>query len=244
MNRMLERVLRKRVINFDYGLLNELAYNSMWSRLEHLAKTGFKPSLVVDAGAFTGDWTKHASRIFTDSKFLMIEAQSKKEPELRKVVTALQGRADLAVTLLGAESGKEVRFFDTGGTGASMFEENSNVKKSEVVYKTKTIDELLAGKGKPQFIKLDVQGAELEVLKGATESLKTTEFVLLEASIMKYNKGAPTFAELVAFMDKAGFEVFDLCDINRMPRNFGSVFQLDMIFVKSTSKYTQQTPWQ
>ncbi len=243
MNRFLEKILRKKVLKFDYNLLNELAHHDMWSRLRYLTTLGFEPKGVVDAGAFCGDWTKSALKIFPKSKFMMIEAQAKMEPRLRELSEIRQGQVVYKAALLGSTQGQEIKFFDTGGTGSSIFEEASLVKKSETVFRTQTLDALLEGFPDPEFIKLDIQGAELEALKGAPQALKKAQFILMETSVMKYNQGAPSFKDVIVFMDDAGFEVFDFCDPNRMPRSFGSLFQMDLIFSKKDSKFTDKKFW-
>ena len=54
-----------------------------------------------------------------------------------------------------------------------------------------------------QLLKLDVQGYELEVLKGADGLLSAAEVVLLEASLIPVNKGCPLIADVIRFMDES-----------------------------------------
>jgi|GEM_PF-856084 len=60
------------------------------------------------------------------------------------------------------------------------------------------------------LVKMDVQGFELEVLKGATASLGQTHFVLLEMQNHNIYKGAPQYYELDEFLRNAGFELFEI----------------------------------
>ena len=85
----------------------------------------------------------------------------------------------------------------------------------------------------PQLIKLDVQGYELEVLKGATRALASAEFVLLEVSVWQYNENSPLIEEVVAFMSGAGFVTYDVFDINRL--SDGTLLQLDVLFIRKDS---------
>ena len=57
----------------------------------------------------------------------------------------------------------------------------------------------------PFALKIDTQGFELEVLKGATETLKDTPLVLLEMSLAPLYEGGAGFAELYAWMEQAGY---------------------------------------
>ena len=83
------------------------------------------------------------------------------------------------------------------------------------------------------FIKLDVQGAEIDVLKGATALLKKAEFLLLEISTLNYNYKAPQFTDVIIFLKDIGFVLFDICDKRRMKNEV--LYQTDMIFVKESS---------
>jgi hypothetical protein len=82
------------------------------------------------------------------------------------------------------------------------------------------------------FLKLDVQGAELDILKGAPRTLERTSTVLLEASIVEYNLGAPRIADVISFMRDRGFVLFDVWDLRRI----GSVLaQVDLLFTRCGS---------
>ena len=66
------------------------------------------------------------------------------------------------------------------------------------------------------LIKLDVQGAELDVLRGGARALAAAEVVVMEFGNIgaDWNLGAPSFAEKIAFMDAAGFRPWDISDMN------------------------------
>eukprot|EP00611_Tribonema_gayanum_P001873 TRINITY_DN1138_c0_g1_i1.p1 TRINITY_DN1138_c0_g1~~TRINITY_DN1138_c0_g1_i1.p1 ORF type:complete len:147 (-),score=42.30 TRINITY_DN1138_c0_g1_i1:405-845(-) len=70
------------------------------------------------------------------------------------------------------------------------------------------------------------------VLKGATRTLKRTQFLLLEASIVQYNKGAPLAAEIIAALDTYGFQVADFVEMHYYDN---IAFQVDILFVRRSS---------
>jgi len=86
------------------------------------------------------------------------------------------------------------------------------------------------------FLKLDTQGYEIEVLKGATNTLKDVEVVLTEVSFLAYNRNGPVFHEIVQFMKDYGFIAYDICSLMRYHLD-GSLIQADMIFVRQDSPY-------
>lgn len=63
----------------------------------------------------------------------------------------------------------------------------------------------------PNLIKLDIQGAELDVLKSMAEKHWSDLLALqVEVEFVEYNIGQPLFGEVDAFMRGRGFELFDL----------------------------------
>ena len=60
--------------------------------------------------------------------------------------------------------------------------------------------------------KMDVQGAEIDVLMGATKLLHTIQYIFLEVSFVKCNKDAPLFDEVFMYLYKQGYKIIDVCE--------------------------------
>jgi FkbM family methyltransferase len=215
----------------------ELTYPDMALSLRNLARLGFRPRFTVDIGAYQGDWTKLCRAAFPETRLLMVEAQPGKVEELQAVARSLGGEVEVATALLGPEDGLDVVFQEME-TGSSVFPESSPKPRQARTMTTTRLDSLLQKDAAPpvDFLKLDVQGYELEVLKGGTRALEQDEVVLLEVSLLPVNAGAPPFEAFVSFLDQAGFRMFDLCGEGR--RRDGVLWQVDLMFLRKGSPFT------
>jgi len=81
----------------------------------------------------------------------------------------------------------------------------------------------------PFYLKLDTQGTELSILRGASRSLLTAGFVEAELSLVKLYDGGALFDEVIAFLDDRGFALISLEGIDEEPET-GHMLQVDAIF--------------
>ena len=211
---------------------------------------GFRPKYVLDVGANSGAFSNEAWGVFgafdPPPLVLMFEGAAARAPALAAV------GFDFILAVMGACT-QPVDWFasDTAHTGNSVLRENSAhfaaiAPAREVM---RRLDDLLAAAPTlaatggvldgPVLLKLDVQGYELEVLKGATRVLAATEMLLLEVAVLPYNKGSPLVTEVLAAVGALGFDVLDLTEVHGAgPRN--QLLQLDFSFVRRSSPLFQR----
>ena len=85
-----------------------------------------------------------------------------------------------------------------------------NVEK-KIMIKTKTMDQVCCGYDLPDFIKLDAEGADLEILKGSKNCLKNSCIgIQTEVQFLERNLGSPIFDKTNKFLQKQGFWLMDL----------------------------------
>src|SRR5581483_5625722 len=97
-----------------------------------------------------------------------------------------------------------------------------------------TLDSLDLRFEEPSFLKIDAQGYELEILKGASNSIACFEAILLEIAIIEINECAPLLHEVVAFMDKLGFVTCEILEMHRRPLD-RALSQIDVFFLRRES---------
>jgi len=83
------------------------------------------------------------------------------------------------------------------------------------------------------YLKVDTQGYEMEVLKGATAVLSRIAIMQLELSLIPLYQGSPNLVELMAYVERLGFEPFSLVPGFRNATT-GRILQMDGFFVRST----------
>jgi FkbM family methyltransferase len=165
----------------------------------------------------------------------MIEAREEQKPTLQHVCKEILG-VEYVIALLGRAQNASVPFH-ISGTGSSIFAECSDTPRASRTIPMRTLDDVLLKSerlSEPLFLKLDIQGAELECLRGGEATLAKAEVVQLEVALLNYNEGAPQAAEIISFMDSHDFAMFDIAGFVR-PNGINLV-QVDIIFVRKNSR--------
>jgi FkbM family methyltransferase len=210
-----------------------------WS-LRNLAQLGFQPGVIFDVGAYEGEWTESARKAFPEAAIVMVEAQPGKQARLKQIMEQSGGRIACEITLLGPEEKDAVDFYEME-LGSSLLYEQCQAARTKVTRRMTTLDALAPRHGgKVDFLKLDVQGYELEVLKGGEAMLKQVEVVLMEVSLLRVIQGAPLLDEVVAYMKSRGLIAYDICTFMRRPLD-RALWQVDMMFVRENSWLVKNT---
>lgn len=80
----------------------------------------------------------------------------------------------------------------------------AHVAKERIPVKTRALDELPEAHGMT-MLKMDVQGAELDVIRGAAQVLQSAVFVHLEVQFVQLYAGVPYFSDVDVAMREQGF---------------------------------------
>lgn len=191
-------------------------------RLQHLK---YPVKGVLDVGAYRGEFARLIKKLFPDSRVKCIEGDERQAPFLLDL--------DVDFYLLSKQT-KQIDFYtlpeDACTTGSSIYRENTVYYQDPLVLKkwAYALDDLNFPAF--DFIKLDVQGSELDVLKGGKKYLAKTQptYLLIETSIQQYNQGAPLAGEVISYLNKIGYILQDIFDVMYDQNNH--LLQVDFLF--------------
>jgi FkbM family methyltransferase len=155
---------------------------------------GFEPNpgefeLLNTAG--NGVWMK--------SRFFPVAVSGENRIRTLKVPSDPVGASLLGPTRLYGPAQTKKQFFDV-------------VETHEV--ETKTLDHILSHFDllPPEYLKLDIEGVELEVLKSSPITLNHTLAVKVEVAYGKHRAGQPMASEVMDFMEQEGFALMDFIE--------------------------------
>lgn len=212
------------------------------ARLANLRRAGFNPSQVIDAGAFHGHWALLARDIFPEAQLLLIEPQPHLAARLDALCREL-GRATPKSVLLGRQS--SVARFIIAESNSRFAPPGHKPMHGETIIDlpVSTLEQVAAETGfdKAGFLKLDLQGHELEVLAAAGPLFGSAEVILIETSLIPIG-GAPMIADVIALFSAKGYRLYDIFGANHRPRDL-ALWQTDLLFVRHDSPLIASADW-
>ena len=210
---------------------NRLYEHRLNFNILNLMNKGLKIDVIYDIGAFRGEWSNFLNRTSLKNKnFYLFEANEENEKYLEK----LNFKYFFGIL---SDANKEVNFYSRVSTGDSYLVEQTNLYKENiksVVKKTITLDEIVKKKNLPlpDFLKIDTQGSELDILKGSQKSISKCSLIYLECPIIEYNLGAPNLNDYIKYLNSINFVPYDLCEVHKIDN---ILIQIDILFIKKST---------
>ena len=195
--------------NFLYPSINHVSHQNYLKLLKE--KYNFYPKVIYDIGAHLLTWARLANNIWPDSKIIAFEAMDNIEFLYK------ENNFEYTIGVFSDINDKEIIFYQSNKSpgGNSYYKEISWAsdiyygKESERLVKTTTIDTAVKNKKYPlpDLVKIDVQGCELDILKGMKESIVNCQHLIVELQHVNYNSGAPLNTESILFIESIGFKL-------------------------------------
>jgi FkbM family methyltransferase len=241
MKKQLKTILKKLGYSLNKINRNQLApvnTNSknylLFNFYDSLKKIGFIPQHIVDIGANHGTWTREALRYFPRAYYTLLEPQKWLQKSFQDIL----------------DSNSNVQFFPVGaGEKEGLFQFTIVDRDDSCSFRYSTDEATAAGFEQmeisvvtlngllsesklppPDIIKIDAEGLDIEVLKGASNFFGKTEIFMVEAGVV--NKSFDnSFLKLINFMDENNYRLFDITDLNK-PFQTKILWLVELVFVK------------
>jgi FkbM family methyltransferase len=192
--------------------------------LSRLVRHGFEIRSIIDLGASDGKWSRMAVSFFPEARILGIEPLTEREPDLRAMRSEYKtfsynicaaGNQDQGMAVLNVTPELDGSYIGAG-PGARQVP-------------LRTVDSLVAQSRMvgPFLMKFDTHGYELQILEGASNTLRDTPVIIMEM----LNFGGLRFPELLMRLDELGYRPLDAVDVVRTPTN-QVLWQFDFVLVR------------
>jgi FkbM family methyltransferase len=197
---------------------------------DHLKSHDFVPTTILDVGAASGTLALYSS--FPAARFILVEALHEFEPALRKI--AQNYNCEIHMVGVGADVGTAVLNLHQDPYGSYIEGVSTDaVVKGQRQIKIATIFDLLDAKPivRPALAKFDIQGYELEAIRGMRDRVQSFDVYIIETSLHSVSANPPDLYSVVSFMKQHGYSVYDILDGILRPMD-GDLAYVDLVFVK------------
>ena len=187
---------------------------------------------IIDIGSNKGQFSLLAKSLFPEVKIFSFEPQI----ECLNLQKTILGKKNIKYFNFGLGNIiKKTNFYITNREDSSSFLKPIQIKMNK--YKTKKIEKISVKRldriikkneiKRPSIMKLDVQGYELEVLRGSKKILRNIDFIIAEISFKQVYKKQVTKKKLLQFLNRNHFKSKKMFNISKLNNK---LFQADILF--------------
>ena len=172
---------------------------------------GFDPRVIYDVGASVLHWTRMVSGIWPGARTIVFDAN----PDLQELYRAC-GLPDYHLGVLGHSDEQLVQFWYSRELpyGNSYYRQSNGTPGAPAYDRflelpTRTLDSIVQEREwpGPDLVKIDVQGAERDILEGGLDTLRQTEYLIVEMQHEPFNNGAPMVETTLPWLRSLGWEL-------------------------------------
>ena len=226
----------KRLINSILGRLGyriqKKSNSSQGFTAERIRKLG-KPKTIIDVGVADGTFPLYDA--FPDKNIVLIEPMAQKNRKSLTYIKRQYSNVFLIDKAAGEVPEETTIYCESNSYGKTSLLKRTDLTKEiagteKVTVRVDRLDRMIPDLQLPGpfGIKIDTEGYELKVMKGAEGLFNSIEFVIAEVSIAKRFEDSYSFEEMIQYMHQNGFQVTDMLSFFR-PDPVGTRF-LDLVF--------------
>ncbi len=198
---------------------------------------------VLDVGAHHGQFALFAAQRFPGADILCFEPQPEALAQLRRTATSMLDGLTIFPYAAGAEPARLDMHISARDDSSSLLPISERGQAAAfpgtqetgtITVEVRSLDEMLspARLTPPVLLKIDVQGSELEVLRGANRTLDHVDDVLVEASFRELYAGQPLVSSV---LEEVFAHDFELADISVTHRDRRGPVQADLLLRRERS---------
>ncbi len=204
----MDKILDVNKYYFLYEILSELFIHSEYFSYFDINEG----DTVIDAGANIGGFTVQAAKkVGPQGKVIAIEPDEQNRITLQRNLdnNNLKNVEIIPLALWSEKCTKEFHISNRPGEHTLIDYDNELFTNKQVVtIHCETLDEIIERKGydKVSYLKMDIEGAEIEAIKGATKFLTTQSPKLLIEALHEVN-GEAAFKSIVPPLQSLGYKL-------------------------------------
>ena len=176
--------------------------------LKSLKDSGFEPKVIYDIGSCVLHWTNKAKELWPNATFILFDAFREAE--------FLYSNYDYHIGVLCDQDNRELRFYkNINLPGGNSYYREVGCENGKyfpvdnfVIETGMTLDTIVKTRGfpLPDLIKIDVQGAEKDIISGGKNVLSNATHLICEMQHTNYNDGAPKVTETLPYIESLGWK--------------------------------------
>lgn len=206
-----------------------------------LAENDPELPVVFDVGAHVGRWSLQMAKFYPEAEYHLFEPRLASDPALSRdhaeLTAGLHCRS--VAKAVGAHPGKaDFSVQGEEGLGSSLLisqrRSDNEIVETEII----TLDDYAAEQGieRVDFLKMDIQGGELEALKGAKRLLETVRYVFLETwLISSYGQQTPHMFEIFDFLRH--YQIFPIEFFSGARTRYGNYAHVDVAYINTKNTF-------
>lgn len=221
----------------DTNKITEIRLPQKVDSLRYLKNNGLVVKTILDVGVQRE--TRELKEVFPEVKHLLFEPVEEYHARIEEnylnfdytlikcALSDADGEDFLKIKKMGSET-------VTHSTLGNWLGEDFDEKRIINIFALDTVIKNQSCLG-PYLLKLDVDGHEIPILKGAEETLKSCACIVIETPLCY-------LSERVNYLTKKGFELWDIVDLCYY---YNNLHQVDLIFLNGLEKQKAPfSPWQ
>ncbi len=218
MGTVVKQKIKRAMLRYAPSVASQVLFRERFDKTRLLRLLPPDP-VILDIGACDGTDSIELRMLFPRATIHCFEPEPS---NFQKLLVKTQGLGIACHPLaLGAAPGR-ARFFVSSGlpcaSSSSLREPTGHVEAHPSIRFDRTIDVQVArladwvqahGVERIDFLWMDAQGSELDILRNAGDVLKTVRVIHTEVSLIEFYKGAPLYHEVRDFLLGEGFVVLE-----------------------------------